>query len=177
VASGAAKRYAQAVFELAKEQGTLDRWSNDLAILDSLAGDPEVMAFLTSPKRSESEKLELLDRALADSQPETRRLGQMLVRRRRLPIIPDLVQAFNEAVLKESGIAVADVTTAVPLDASGEAMVKAQLKTMIGQEVELRTHVDPSIIGGLVVRIGDNLIDGSVSDRLRRLHERLAATH
>jgi F-type H+-transporting ATPase subunit delta len=175
VASGAAKRYAQAVFELAKEQGTLDRWSNDLAILDSLASDPEVMAFFASPKQSEAEKLGVIDRALADSQPETRRLGQMLVRRRRLAIIPDLVQAFNESVLKESGIAVADVTTAVPLDATGEEMVKAQLKSMIGQEIELRTHVDPSIIGGLVVRIGDNLIDGSVSDRLRRLHERLAA--
>jgi F-type H+-transporting ATPase subunit delta len=175
VASGAAKRYAQAVFELAKEQGTLDRWSNDLAILDSLASDPEVMAFFASPKQSEAEKLDVIDRALADSQPETRRLGQMLVRRRRLAIIPDLVQAFNESVLKESGIAVADVTTAVPLDATEEEMVKAQLKSMIGQEIELRTHVDPSIIGGLVVRIGDNLIDGSVSDRLRRLHERLAA--
>lgn len=177
MASGAAKRYAQAVFELAKEQGTLDRWSNDLAILDALAGDPETMAYFTSPKQSESEKIALIDKALEDSQQETRRLGQMLVRRRRLPIIPDLVQAFNEAVLKESGIAVADVTTAVPLDASGEALVKEQLKTMIGQDVELRTHVDPSIIGGLVVRIGDNLIDGSVSDRLRRMHERLAATN
>jgi len=176
VASGAAKRYAQAVFELAKEQGTLDRWSNDLAILDALAGDPETMAYFTSPKQSEPEKIALIDKALADSQPETRRLGQMLVRRRRLRIIPDLVQAFNEAVLKESGIAVADVTTAVPLDTAGQEMVKAQLKDITGQDIELRTHIDPSIIGGLVVRIGDNLIDGSVSDRLRRLHERLVAT-
>ncbi|CAN5676503.1 F0F1 ATP synthase subunit delta [soil metagenome] len=175
--SGAAKRYAQAVFELAKEQGTLDRWSNDLAILDALAGDPATMAYFTSPKQSELEKIAMIDRALADSQPETRRLGQMLVRRRRLPIIPDLVQAFNEAVLKESGIAIADVTTAAPLDASVEAIVKEQLKVMTGQEVELRTHVDPSIIGGLVVRIGDNLIDGSVSDRLRRMHERLATAN
>ena len=177
MASGAAKRYAQAVFELAKEQGTLDRWTDDLAILDALAGDPATMSFFTSPKHSEAEKLDLIDRALADSQAETRRLGQMLVRRRRLPIIPDLVQAFNELVLKESGIVVANVTTAVPLDAAAETMVKAQLKAIVGQEIELRTHVDPSIIGGLVARVGDNLIDGSVSDRLRRMHERLAATN
>jgi F-type H+-transporting ATPase subunit delta len=177
VASGAAKRYAQAVFELAKEQGTLERWSGDLAILEALAADPELMAFLESPKQSEGDKIGLIDRALETAQPESRRLGQMLVRRRRLAIIPGLVEAYREMVLNDSGIAIADVTTAVPLDAEGEAMVKARLREIVGKEIELRAHVDPAIIGGLVARVGDNLIDGSVSNSLRRLHERLLTTN
>ncbi len=163
------------MFELATEQGTIERWNDDLAILDALAADEDIAAFFASPGRSESEKIALIDEALKNGQPEARRLGQMLVRRRRLPIIPDMVEAYRDAVLNHSGVVVANVTTAVELDADGEQQVKDQLSTLFGKEVELRTAVDPSLIGGLVVRVGDNLIDGSVSNSLRRLHERLVA--
>ena len=177
MASGAAKRYAQAVFELANERGTIERWNDDLAILDALAADEEISAFLASPKQSEAEKLALVDKALNEAQPEARRLGQMLVRRRRLPIIPDMVKAFQEAVLAQSGILVANVTTAVELDAAGHDQVRDQLSELFGKEVVLETSVDPALIGGLVVRVGDNLIDGSVSNGLRRLHERLVSAN
>ncbi len=72
---------------------------------------------------------------------------------------------------------IADVTTAVPLDAAGEKMIQQQLSELVGKEVEIRTQVDPAIIGGMVARIGDNLIDGSVSNQLRRLHERLISSN
>jgi F-type H+-transporting ATPase subunit delta len=177
VARGAAKRYARAVFELANERGTIDRWNEDLAILGALAADEDVSAFLASPKQSESEKLAVVDKALSNAQPEARRLGQMLVRRRRLPIIPEMVKAYEEAVLEQSGVLVANVTTAVELDSAGEEQVRDQLGKLFGKEVVLQTDVDPSLIGGLVVRVGDNLIDGSVSNSLRRLHERLVAAN
>jgi F-type H+-transporting ATPase subunit delta len=176
VASGAAKRYAQAVFEIAREQNALDRWSDELAILDQLARDPEMMGFLSSPEHSEAEKKSLMTQALQTAQPEARRLGQMLIDRRRLGLIPDLVAAFQELVLDERGIAVAHVTTAVPLDAEAESMVRAHLQEIIGKQIELRSEVDPAIIGGLVARVGDTLIDGSVASSLRRMRERLATT-
>lgn len=177
MASGPAKRYAQAVFELATEQGTIERWNDDLAILDALAADEDLAAFFANPGKSESEKIEVLDDALKGAQPEARRLGQMLVRRRRLPIIPEMVEAYREAVLAHSGVVVAKVTTAIELGVDGEQQVKDQLSTLFGKEVVLKTEVDPSLIGGLVVRVGDNLIDGSVSNSLRRLHERLVAAN
>ncbi len=177
MARGAAKRYAQAVFELANERGTIERWNNDLAILGALAADDEVSAFLASPSTSEADKIALIDKALENAQPEARRLGQMLVRRRRLPIIPEMVAAYNEAVLAQSGVLVAKVTTAVELGTDGEQQVRDQLSQLFGKEVVLNTDVDPSLIGGLVVRVGDNLIDGSVSNSLRRLHERLVAAN
>lgn len=177
MASGAAKRYAQAVFELANERGAIERWNDDLAILAALAADEEVSAFLASPKQSEADKLGLVNKALESAQPEAQRLGRMLVRRRRLSIIPEMVNAFQEAVLAQSGVLVANVTTAVELGAQGEEQVRDQLSKLFGKEIVLKTDVDPSLIGGLVVRVGDNLIDGSVSNSLRRLHERLVAAN
>jgi F-type H+-transporting ATPase subunit delta len=101
----------------------------------------------------------------------------MLLERRRLSSVPEIFEQYQALVLKEKGIVIADVTTAVPLDAAGEAMIGKQLSELVGKDVEVRTQVDPAIIGGMVARIGDNLIDGSVSNQLRRLHERLTSSN
>jgi F-type H+-transporting ATPase subunit delta len=176
LASSAAKRYAQAVFSLARERGTFDQWERDLLRLNSLVADSRALTYLTSPKVSEPEKLSLLDKVLEDAQPEARNLARLLLERRRIRIIPDFLRSFHESVLEARGIAVAEVTTAVPLDAEAESMVRNRLTELIGKKIELRSHVDPAIIGGLIARVGDSLIDGSVSSRLRRLHERLSVT-
>lgn len=176
MASGAARRYAEAVFSLSQERGTTAQWSEDLQILNALVSDSETLSYLNNPKIPSATRLELVDRALESAQPEARRLGRMLVERRRLPIVPDMVEAFEEEVLTSQGIAVADVTTAVELDAAMEQATAQKISEIVGQKVVLRAHVDPSIMGGIVVRIGDNLIDGSVSSQLHRLRERLSAT-
>ena len=176
MASGAAKRYAQAVFSLAKERGTLDRWLDDLASLNDLMSDPRAAEYLASPAVPEAQKLRLVDQSLANGQPEARNLAHMLIQRQRISIIPDLAQLYGEAVLQERGIVIAEVTTAEPLSPSEQEMVRAQLSKLVGKRVQLRTNVDPSIIGGVVARVGDRLIDGSVINQLRRLRARLAAT-
>jgi F-type H+-transporting ATPase subunit delta len=176
MASGAAKRYAQAVFELAKERGTLDRWLDDLALLSDLMSDDRAAAFFASPSVSEADKLKLVDEALANAQPEARNLAHILVQRRRMAIIPDLAQLYGAAVLDERGIAIAEVTTADPLGSREQEMVRDQLGRLVGKTIQLRLHTDPSIIGGVVARVGDQLIDGSVVNQLRRLRARLAQT-
>jgi F-type H+-transporting ATPase subunit delta len=175
MASGAAKRYAQAVFSLAKENGTLDRWLEDLAALNDLVSDPQAGQMLTSPAVSESEKLKLVDAVLASSQQGARNLAHLLIQRGRVDAIPDIAQIFGAAVLEERGIVIAEVTTAEPLGQAEQAMVQRQLSRMVGKNVQLRLATDPDIIGGVVARVGDQLIDGSVLNQLRRLRTRLAA--
>src|SRR5215207_459687 len=109
MASGAAKRYAQAVFSLAKERGTLDAWQADLARLNELMSDPAVAAYLTSPSVAAAEKQQALSSMLDNAQAETKNLAQLLVQRQRLDIIPDLVQLFGDMLLNERGITIAEV--------------------------------------------------------------------
>jgi F-type H+-transporting ATPase subunit delta len=175
MASGAAKRYAQAVFSLAKERATLDAWQGDLAILGEVMADPAAETYLKNPNVSTADKQALLDNVLADAQPEARNLTRLLILRQRLNIVPDLVRIYNDAVLAERGIAVAEVTTAEPLGPNEQEIVRSKLNQLFGKEIELRLHTDPSIIGGIVARVGDQLIDGSVINQLRRLRARLMA--
>jgi F-type H+-transporting ATPase subunit delta len=177
VATTVARRYAQAVFEIARDAGVFEQWERDLSVLDALMGDPVIRGYLESPKTSLADKTALLDKALEGAQPEARRLARMLLDRRRLSSVPEIFERFQSLLLQEKGIVIADVTTAVPLDDAGQEMVRKQLSELVGKDVELRAQVDPAIIGGMVARIGDNLIDGSVSNQLRRLHERLTTSN
>lgn len=176
MASGAAKRYAQAVFSLAKERGTLAQWQDDLALLSSLVASPSVAAYMASPNVSTEDKQKYLDTGLASAQAETRNLARLLLQRHRLNEASDLFERYAEAYLAEQGIAIADVTTAETLDEAGQALVKAKLSQIVGKDVQLRLHTDPAIIGGLIARVGDQLIDGSVINQLRLLRARLATT-
>lgn len=173
MATGAAKRYAQAVLSLARESKSLDAWQADLGTLNSLMQDPKAEQFFASPRVSLREKLQLLDSALLSAQPEVRRLARILAERNRLGIVADLYRLYSEARLADQGIAIADVTTAEPLNDAERDVVAAQLKRLIGKDIELRTKTDPAIIGGIIARVGDQLIDGSVISRLRRLRARL----
>lgn len=176
MASSVAKRYAEAVLSLARERGTLDKWQTDLALLNDVASDADVRAFLKNPTAQVDGKVALLEAVLekANAQPEARNLVKLLGEKQRLDIIPELHQLFEEALLAEQGIVIADVTTAEPLGADGEAIVRRKLSEIVGKQVQLRTKVDPAIIGGIVALVGDQLIDGSVINQLRQLRERLA---
>ncbi len=173
MASGAAKRYAQAVLSLARDHKSLDAWQADLGTLNALMADPKAGQFFASPRISLREKLQLLDSALLNAQPEARNLARLLAERNRLGVVADVYRLYNDARLAEQGIAVADVTTADELTKPEQAVVAEQLKRLVGKEIELRMKTDPAIIGGIVARVGDQLIDGSVVTRLRRLRTRL----
>jgi F-type H+-transporting ATPase subunit delta len=176
VARSAAKRYAQAALSLAKERGTLDAWHDDLRQLSNLMADEGVRRFLGNPNPTEEQKLAVLDGALANGQPETKNLVRLLLSRDRINEIPDIAELFEAGIRGERGIVVAEVTTADPLDDEARAMIKQRLEAVTGKTVDLKLTVDPSLIGGIVAKIGDQLIDGSVVSQLRRLRARLAAS-
>lgn len=176
MASGAAKRYVQAIVEVAREQQSFDAWQQDLQRLGATVEDRAVATYLQNPSVQSAEKKKAMDIILRDAQPEARNLAHMLVDGHRTGIIPELAELFDEAVLAERGIVMADVTTAEPLDEDAQQAVRERLSTIVGKDVGVRMHTDPDIIGGLIAQIGDSVIDGSVQTRLRRLRTRLKAS-
>ena len=176
MASGAAKRYVQAIVKVAREQQSFDAWQQDLQRLGATVEDRAVATYLHNPSVQSAEKKKAMDIILRDAQPEARNLAHMLVDGHRTGIIPELAELFDEAVLAERGIVMADVTTAEPLDEEAQQAVRERLSGIVGKDVELRMHTDPEIIGGLIAQIGDAVIDGSVQTRLRRLRTRLKAS-
>jgi F-type H+-transporting ATPase subunit delta len=174
-ARGVAKRYAQAVFELAQQQGNTEQWLTDLTRLAEAANDPVVGGFFTDPNQPVKVKLESIQKLLPNLQSqEALNLGRLLVQRRRFEILPELLEVFRDLMLEAQGIAIAQVTTAVELTPAEQQDVRERLAKIVGRTIELRTLVDPSIMGGLVARIGDQLIDGSVATQLRNLRTALA---
>jgi F-type H+-transporting ATPase subunit delta len=175
MATAAARRYTEAVFSLARDSGSFDQWQRDLDKLAELTGDSQAAMVLASPKVTEETKLALITEQLSGSQPEALNLAQLLLERGRLSIATEMADVFRELALAELGIVVAEVTTAMPIDKAAETAIRQRLSTLVGKQVEIRTHVDESIIGGIIARVGDQLIDGSVSNQLRRLRVRLGA--
>ncbi len=169
-----ARRYAEAVFAIASEHGTQDQWRDDLRSLADLVRHPQAGRFLTSFRVSRDEKRRLLERTL-DVAPPARNLALLLLQRDRLALAPRIAAAYEQMLDAARGVAHAEVTTAVPLGPEDEQTVAEHLRRLTGaREVRLTTRVDPSIIGGVIARIGDRLIDGSTRTRLIQLRRTLA---
>jgi F-type H+-transporting ATPase subunit delta len=171
----AARRYAQAVLDIARDNNTLDPWLNDLKVLNGVFGAPNVVAMLEDPKLTEEHQQQVVERLLDKGLVSelAMNLLMLLLRRNRLGLLPKIVERYQELYNKEKGIVVADVTSAVPLDEEHRKQVADQLSRITGKTIELRMHHDPSILGGLITRIGDELIDASVATRLAELAGRL----
>lgn len=171
---GVAKRYARAVFDLAVEAGAVDSVQGDLTTLANAVGDPVVGAFLTDPNMRETRKLASMDELFTgENQLLVRHLGKMLVQRQRIDAAPEILDVYRDLALEARGVAIADVTTAVDLSEQERTAIRERLGRIAGKQIELRTRVDPNIIGGLVARIGDQLIDGSVTTQLREMRAAL----
>lgn len=174
--STVAKRYAEAVFAIARDQGTFDQWRDDLASIAELMAIPEAAAYLESARVREEAKVRLLERGL-EIAPLAMNLARLLLQRGRLALAPQIAAAYNRLLDTERGIAHARVTTAVPLGDAEQRAVAERLRQLTGaRELRLETAVDPSLVGGLVARIGDTLIDGSTRTKLVELKRRLAGT-
>jgi len=170
----ASRRYAEAAFDLARADGSLERWARDLDLAGSVLGRQDVARVVDNPAIPTQERVELTERLLANSvsQP-VRRLVRLLVERGRGSTVARVAEEFHGLLDREQGVVRAVVTTAAPLtDADAEA-VRQRVETMAGKRVTMRTQIDETLIGGLTVQIGDRLVDASVRGRLERLRSEL----
>jgi len=172
--SGSARRYATALFVLARDSSQLDRWSRELEQLVTLLQTPDAAQVLTSPAVPEDQRLAALGQLLPGTSPQFRSFLEILVRRGRLELAPEILAEFRRLWDDYRGVVVAEVTTAFPLDANATRLLTQRLTSFTGKQVRLEPRVDPSIIGGVVARVGDELIDDSVRGRLDRMRRRLA---
>ena len=171
---GVARRYAEAVYELASDTGTEESWLTALQTLADATEDDETRAYFENPAISEEAKVAALRSILTGpGSQEAINLARLLIRRQRFRQLPGIREAFEEMVLRARGMAIADVTTALPMSDEDRRHVSAQLARIVGSDVEVRSHVDDAIIGGIVARVGDQLIDGSVRTQLRDLRASL----
>ncbi|MCH8206993.1 MAG: ATP synthase F1 subunit delta [Chloroflexi bacterium] len=171
---GSARRYAQAVFGLAIERSELDAWLEDLAYLARTLESEQFGEYLDSPQVSEERKAELIENTLSDRVSRlARNLLSLLASRSMTHILPGIVDQYQRLLDSHRGIERAEVSSAVPLDDGQRARVVELLKAIAGKEVRLIFHVEPQLLGGFVARVGDRVIDGSTSGRLRQLRREL----
>ena len=174
--TSAARRYAEAAFQLAARDDTYDAWVTDLAIVNQLVGDERVARIVSNPSVPRADREATLDRLFAKRvSPLVLNLVRLLDQRGRLTLLPAIAAELTRLLDAMRGVVAATVTSAAPLEKDEVAEIAARLESMTGQTVKLATAVDPSLIGGLTVRVGDRMIDASVRGRLERLRDQLVA--
>ncbi len=168
-----AKRYAQAVFNIAVERNEMDRWQSDLSQIASLAEDASLTALLESPKVNFDIKARLLAGRLSEVNPLALNLVSLLVTRGRLSMVGDIADEYQRLLDSHRGIEAAEVTTAISLDDADRKRLAEQLGAITGKKVVLKAEVDPGVVGGIAARIGGKLLDGSTRSRLAALKREL----
>lgn len=170
-----AKNYAETLLELAQKAGDLGGWGEMIdRIADAMESDRRLRVFLESPRVSSQRKNEIVQKAFAGQLPRNFvRYLQALVNHRRQMLIPEIAHEYHDLVDRVEGRVHASVTVVREPEEADRALVTNQLSRTLGKEVVPHFHVNPSILGGLVVRVGDTVLDGSVRRRLSKLRARM----
>lgn len=169
----AAKRYSMAAFELAQEHNDSDAWLNAIRQIAEFMGDAEVKRVLENTRVSQEPKQRLIDAALGDLPTLPLNLARLLVRKNRTALAVDIAEQFGRLLEEQRGVSRARATTAVPLADTEREALSRRLAQQTGGEIVLETSVDPELLGGVVVQIGDRLVDASTRSKLRALKSSL----
>lgn len=170
-----ARVYAEALFEVAKETGDLDRVREELAeFTEALEQNRELQIFLFSPYFSSAEKREGLEKAISGANDEFINFLELLVEKHRMPVIFRIRRAFEELWKRENKRIDVTVTSAVELDPDVVKQVGAEIEKQTGRKVDLRSTVDDSILGGIVLQVGNMVLDASIRNRLEKLRKSVA---
>jgi F-type H+-transporting ATPase subunit delta len=174
--STAARRYAEAAFELATRDKALDAYAEGLDLAATTLGQGTALAVLRNPAQPLKQRTEIVDGLLSSRVPDqVLKLVGLLVQRGKIDRIGEVAREYRRLLNRERGIVEALATAAAPLTPDETAALQRKVAKMTGSTVDLRVEVDDSLIGGLTVRVGDTLYDASVRGRLERLRERLVA--
>ncbi len=171
-----ARRYAEAALSLAERDDSLGAWVGALETAATRLSDAQVMRVLADPAIPFDDRRRVAETILGDRvMGAPRNLVLLLVRRGRIELLPRVAAELRRLWEQRQGITHAVVTSAAPLSDAESDAVRERLVAMTGGQVEIERQVDPSLLGGVLVRMGDRLIDGSVRGRLERLRARLTS--
>ena len=171
-----ARVYASALFGAAKGKGKLDAIREQLgAFADAIAENREMQIFLFSPYFSSAEKEEGLKRAVADAETELLNFLLLLIEKHRMPVIFRIRRQYDALWAKENKRLGVTVTSAVELDPEIAERIGKEIEEQTGNKVELQSQVDPDILGGLVVQVGNMVLDTSIRNRLEKLRKSVAS--
>jgi F-type H+-transporting ATPase subunit delta len=167
--------YARSLFEVAQEQDKLDLVREQLgAFADALNETRELQTFFFSPYFSTTEKQDGLDRAVTDTDPVVTNFLKLLIENHRMPVIFRVRREYDELWEEENKLLPVQVTSAVALDEATVKQIGDRIAEQTGRKVELTASVEPDILGGIVVRVGNSVIDASIRNRLEKLRKQVA---
>jgi F-type H+-transporting ATPase subunit delta len=169
--------YARSLFEVALEQGKLDDVRDQLGeFADALDSNQEMQVFFFSPYFSTPEKEEGLAKVVTGAEPIVENFLELLIEKHRMPTVFAVRRAFDELWRLENKLLPVEITSAIELDKKTVKQIGDRIGEETGQKIELSERVDPDILGGLVVRVGNSIIDASIRARLDSLRKQVAKT-
>ena len=169
-----ARPYTKAVFEFALEKGSLDQWSGMLTTVAGVAGDATMAKVLNNPALTSVQKADAMIAVCEDYLDDSgKNFVQLLAENQRLALLPEISAQFEQLKANHQKSVDVNVTTAFELDEQQQQKLTQALSAKLGREVSLTSSVDKSILGGVIVRSQDLVIDGSVRARLAKLAEAL----
>jgi F-type H+-transporting ATPase subunit delta len=169
-----ARPYAKAIFEYAESRGELEQWSASLRVLASVVGDASIQKLLNSPERTTQQQAATLSEICAEELNEkSSNLVQLLAENRRLQLIPFIREQFEALKLQRMRSVDVELVSATPLDDAMQARLTEALSKKLDRSVNVTASVDQTLLGGVLIRAGDTIIDGSIRGRLTKLAEAL----
>jgi ATP synthase F1 delta subunit len=170
-----AEVYARALFEVAKEHDVLDEIHEQLGqFADALAESRDLQVFFFSPYFSSEEKKEAIPKLVEGADERFVRFLEMLAERHRMPVLFRIRKEFDELWAEENKLLPVTITSAVELDEDTVRKIQNEIEKQTGRRTELTTEVDPDVLGGLAMRVGNVVMDGTVRSRLDRLRREVA---
>jgi F-type H+-transporting ATPase subunit delta len=170
-----ARVYGRALFEVASEHGKLDELREQLGqFVDALEGHRQLRLFFFSPYFSSQEKQAALGRVLEGAEESFLNFLRLLIENHRLPVIARVREEYERLWARENGVLPVEVTSAIALDEGTTESLGRSIGERTGRKVKLAARVDPDILGGIVVRVGNSILDASIRNRLEQLRKQVA---
>jgi F-type H+-transporting ATPase subunit delta len=167
--------YARSLFEAAQDAGNLDAVREQVGqVADAIDADRDLQVFFFSPYLTSEDKKEGLHKAISDAEPIVGNFLELLVENHRMPALFRIRREFDRLWEQENQLLPVQITSAVELDDEVKAQIIDRIAQQTGQKVESSSSVDPDILGGLIVRVGNTVLDASIRHRLEQLRKQVA---
>lgn len=169
--SAIARRYAKALFELSDAKKQTEQVEKDMLDVEAVLGNEEFLEILKNPSLPKEKIYEIFKKVLEGSKQSkiTENFCKLLGANRRLAIFPEIIREFKKLLSDARGEMTVELTTAVPLNKDQQKQIALQLKEMTGKKVELKEVINKEILGGLIVKMGSQMLDNSINGKLERL--------